>query len=645
MKFLERWFVIVNNWLNIKTIKAQLRFWGVMLVLFPSICLMLVLTGSGLNPFFSQMHISMIAFLILLVVSLPLTMVLATSLESPLKQLIAGAAAVRAGDYSYRINQDLIENSVNEIRDLCKLFNYMAENIDTKTETLYFANKALTEARDAALEASVAKSQFLANMSHEIRTPLNAILGMGELLAETQLTPEQAKYVHTAVAAGENLLNLINDILDLSKVEAGQIPLEKAQFALPEVIEKACELLSLKAHVKGIALNHYLAPGTPVSLIGDPVRLRQILINLLDNAVKFTDTGEVALEIRQTGRREGGIVELLFMVRDTGIGIPQDMLEHIFERFTQVDSSSTRRHGGTGLGLAISKHLTGLMGGRIWVESTQGAGSRFYFTALFGRGDDHYLPVSAADGRPAQTGPAAAAPPSSAPAGQQAFHILLVEDSADNRLLVEAFLKKTLYKLDMAENGEIAVEKFRTNRYDLILMDMQMPVMDGYQATQTIREWERRHGLAHTPVVALTAYAQPEDTARMRDFGCDAQLTKPIKKKVLLQAIEQFARGAAKRKKEAVTIDSDLKELIPGFLHKRQEDIQAIRTAADAGDYESIRIIGHTLKGIGGGYGFERVTMLGAAIEQAAKSHDSHKIRELALQLQEYLELIEIRYE
>ncbi|WP_371381134.1 ATP-binding protein [Sporomusa aerivorans] len=542
MKLLERWFVLVNHWLHIKTLKAQLRFWGVMLVLLPSTCLMLVFTYYGLYPFYSQIHILLLCFVILLAVSLPLTMVLASSLETPLKHLFAGAAAVRAGDYSYRIRPELIETSVIEIRDLCKLFNYMAENIDTKTETLYFANKALTEARDAALEASLAKSQFLANMSHEIRTPLNVILGMGELLAETQLTPEQEKHVRISAAAGENLLNLINDILDLSKVEAGQLPLERTRFSLPEVIEKSCELLLIKSQVKSIRLTQSIAPGTPVNLIGDPVRLRQVIINLLDNAVKFTDTGEVALEIRQTGTREDGLVELLFTVRDTGIGIPQDMLEHIFERFTQVDSSNTRRYGGTGLGLAISRHLTELMGGRIWVESTVEKGSSFYFTVLFGPGDSQCAATSLESGTEEASTELVPKLPLPVPVSGPALHILLVEDSEDNQLLVESFLKKTAYQLDMVENGEMAVQKVRQNRYDLILMDMQMPVMDGYQATQAIREWEWQHGLGHTPIVALTAYAQHEDTAKMQDSGCDAYLAKPIRKKVLLNAIEQYAR-------------------------------------------------------------------------------------------------------
>lgn len=621
-----------------------------------------------LEPFYRQISIMFMCFLLLVAASLPLSMVLANRLETPIRRLIAGADAMRAGDYSYRIEQQLIDDTVAEIRELCSIFNYMAENIAGKTDTLNCANRALTEARDAALEASVAKSQFLANMSHEIRTPLNAILGMGDLLWETTLTAEQEKYVRVSRLAGENLLNLINDILDLSKVEAGQFSLNDIEFDLAEVVERTCEVLALRAHEKGIELSQYMAPDIPAMLIGDPARLRQIITNLVGNAVKFTETGEVVLQIKLGSIRENGTWELLFSVRDTGIGVPKDKLEHIFERFTQVDASDTRKHGGSGLGLAISKHLVELMGGRIWVESTLGAGSTFYFTAVFGQGteaaavnqpvgcikDQKVLVVddnvtnrlilretltswgaqvdeaengpaglarlqAASDDKPyslvlldccmpemdgfevagrVQTSPhfagitvmmltsntrsgdisrcselgiasylvkpvkrselrqaivnaigkKQAAPPVQEKQGEAAqdkavpFTILLVEDSVDNRLLIESYLKKTPHQLDMAINGEIAVEMVKAGRYDLIFMDMQMPVMDGYQATQAIRAWENKHGLERTPIVALTAYALAEDAVKTKELGCEAHLTKPIKKKVLLEAIEQFAR-------------------------------------------------------------------------------------------------------
>ncbi|HWR45558.1 hybrid sensor histidine kinase/response regulator [Sporomusa sp.] len=625
-----------------------------------------------LEPFYREIGIMFVCFLTLMAASLPLSMVLANRLETPIRRLIAGADAMRTGDYSYRVEQSLIDGSVSEIRDLCNIFNYMAENISTKTETLNCANQALTEARDTALDASVAKSQFLANMSHEIRTPLNAILGMGDLLWDTSLTTEQEKYVRVSRSAGENLLNLINDILDISKVEAGHFSLDKVEFDLTDIVEKTCEILALRAHEKDIELSQYIAPGTPVNLVGDPARLRQIITNLVGNAVKFTESGEVVLEIKEGLQLQDGRLELSFIVRDTGIGIPLDKLDHIFERFTQVDASDTRKYGGTGLGLAISKHLIEMLGGSIWVESTLGAGSIFSFTALFDRGseqaragqlsidcikdqkvliiDDNatnrlilretltawgaqvdevssgqaglaQLELASAndtpyslvllDGcMPEMDGFEVAAHIKAAPhiagttvmmltsnarsgniqrctelgiagylvkpvkrselrqsilnvlgrcqlPGASTLHdqqmtderqqipvkILLVEDSVDNRLLIESYLKKTSHQLDMAVNGEIAVAKFKLSRYDLVFMDMQMPVMDGYQATKAIRNWEREQGLERTPIVALTAYALQEDTAKTREMGCDAHLTKPIKKSVLLEAIARYAGG------------------------------------------------------------------------------------------------------
>ena len=493
--------------------------------------------GEILESFYRQISIMFVCFLVLMLATLPLTMVLEKRLATPIRRLIDGADAMRAGDYSYRVEQSLIDVSVSEIKTLCNVFNYMAENIHTKTETLNDANQALTAARDAALAASVAKSQFLANMSHEIRTPLNAILGMGELLEETPLTPEQEKYVRVSRSAGENLLNLINDILDLSKIELGHPTLNKNEFNLFVAVEETCQIILLQAQQKGIALHWHIRPETPSRLIGDPARLQQVLINLLANAVKFTEAGEVILEVSQRSQAEADFVELLFVVRDTGIGIPQDKLGPIFERFTQVDASDTRKYGGTGLGLAIAKRLVELMGGRIWVESMLGVGSTFYFTVIVGQGSNKteaaHLPCAGLN---------ACRQPLAEAIEQEPLNILLVEDSADNQLLIEAYLKKTPYKLDIADNGQIAVERFMARQYDLVFMDMQMPVLDGYQATRTIRKWEQEQGRTRTPIIALTAYALPEDSEKTRNAGCDAHLTKPIKKRVLLDAIAHFAR-------------------------------------------------------------------------------------------------------
>ena len=305
------------------------------------------------------------------------------------------------------------------------------------------------------------------------------------------------------------------------------------------------EFLSPRAREKGFELSTQVSPDLPTALVGDPVRLRQVLTNLLSNAVKFTDEGQVALHIGNDpqGTEAGSI---LFRITDTGVGIPEEKLKSVFDSFTQVDSSTTREYGGTGLGLTISGRLVEMMGGRIWVESRAGEGSTFYFTARF-RNQPHVvqrLPetlVLENDGSNEE--PAGRRSDGVyTPEAQQALRILLVEDFVDNRMLVQSYLKSTPYQIEIAENGEIAVEKYMSGQYDLVLMDMQMPVMDGYTATREIRKWETEHSVRPKPIIALTANALKEDARRSLDAGCTAHLTKPIKKTPLLQAIDENAK-------------------------------------------------------------------------------------------------------
>jgi len=534
------------------------------------------------------------------------------------------------------------------------------------------AEQELEQARDEALHASRVKSEFLASMSHEIRTPMNAIIGMADLLSETPLTADHQEYLRVSQAAGESLLSLINDILDISKVEAGQLALEQIGFDLGDLVESAAEALAVKAHEKGLELNCRVRPEVSLNLIGDPGRLRQIITNLLSNAIKFTEKGEVALEVEQDPDvDEPGA--LRFRVSDTGIGIPADKLGIIFDSFTQVDSSTTRQYGGTGLGLSITRQLITLMRGRIWAESEIGNGSTFFFTVQLkvparprGRktssevtlqglktlvvddnadnrlilkelltewgasvtavdtgyqalaeiahhgksgepyqlllldsrmpGMDGFQVVEHIQNDAAKLGVGMAImmltsdnrkediprcemlgisnylvkpvkrrdlfraisnavdtlrgsqPEATVPSVRDFTHarrILLAEDSKDNRFLVQSYLKSTAYQLDIAENGEIAVEKFMANGYDLVFMDMQMPVMDGYTATRAIRDWEIDQQLDPIPIVALTAHALTEDTQKSLDAGCTAHITKPIKKQKLIDTIIEHVGGPA----------------------------------------------------------------------------------------------------
>jgi PAS domain S-box-containing protein len=531
------------------------------------------------------------------------------------------------------------------------------------------AERELIAAREAALMASKSKSEFLSSMSHEIRTPMNAILGMAELLQESTLNRDQRKYLDVMAANGNSLLSLINDILDLARVESGRLTLEQTAFDIENLSDTVIETLGVRAHAKGLEIAGHITPEVPRHLVGDPLRIRQVLINLIGNAIKFTDKGEVIVTIeRDPESTEPGALH--FAVTDTGIGIPKEKFADIFSTFTQADSSTTRQYGGSGLGLAITRRLVDLMGGRIWVESEIGKGSVFHFTVrldvndtvtekpgavtvmlngvrvlivddndtnrlilkemlasrgaevtevadgphgldeleLAARGGkpyrlvlldcrmpgmdgfevagkikaagsrgmtvmmlssddlkielarthelglDSYLvkpvrrrelfeaialammtPKNERDIRVAET--VAPSPTPIAVAGRT-LRILLAEDSPDNQFLVSAFLKQVRCTIDIADNGAIAIDKLKAQKYDLVLMDVQMPVMDGLVAMRTIREWEKQQGLDCTPIIALTASALEDDIKLAFAAGADMHVTKPVRKATLLEAID-----------------------------------------------------------------------------------------------------------
>ncbi len=517
--------------------------------------------------------------------------------QSPILRVLQGEALVSTEDiemerdgrrFPLRVNATPVLDSEGNITYGISVFEDITEQKLNEAE--------LIRARHLAEESSLLKEVFLANMSHEIRTPMNAIIGFATLMKDTEMSADQKEYITNISTASENLLGIINDILDISKIESGHIVLEKISFDLTKVIGNVNAIMNHKATQSKIGLNCEIDENVPEFVMGDPTRLNQVLLNLTSNAIKFTKAGEVNIRVELVGETDTETT-LKFSVKDTGIGIPAIKLDSIFERFSQADSNTTRIYGGTGLGLSICKSLVELQGGTIGVESTLKEGSVFHFILTFPKVKQEAKKEIEARMESLK--------------GNHSVRLLLVEDNVLNQKLAMKVLQNFGFKVDLAENGKVAVEKVKANTYDVILMDLQMPEMDGYQATEYIRQKLK----VETPIIAMTAHSLVGEKDKCMFIGMNDYIPKPFVPGVLYDKIVSFSSDPSTSAPDSgkTVLDSDLidlsylrelsggseefeKEMIELYLNQTPIELEILNKAIEREDFAGVKATAHKLK-------------------------------------------------
>lgn len=479
--------------------------------------------------------------------------------------------------------------------------------------------RSLEVAERKAVEASDMKSMFLANMSHELRTPLNGIIGMAKLLSDTKLDQEQGDFVETIRDSSVFLFSLINQILDISKIESGKLQLEDVHFELRSLLQSTRAMVLSVADAKGIKVTIAIADDVPDHFLGDPLRLRQILLNLINNAVKFSSEGEVAVRVVKSAQQDASktsCLRLSFSVRDQGIGFDQETRSKLFKAFAQGDESTTRRFGGTGLGLAISKELVGMMGGHIDVESSVGEGSKFFF--------DIELKAAKYERLLGESESRARAMTNANQDAASSYKILIAEDNLTNQKVASAILKRLGYRFEIASNGADAIEALKKSHFDLVLMDGQMPVMDGYQATRSIRQGAAFEKNTNIPIIAVTANAIKGDLEICLLAGMNDYTAKPILIEDLKIKIEKWLAAGLALASRGVQPN-----LINKFIMTSDKAIQRLQSAVANGNLDELRAAAHSMRGAAGELGAIRAREIAHAIEKTTSLDDVEQLQEM----------------